>query len=95
MVRKAARPEPTARKPLQPLRQHCPHCGRRLGADSDNHRTVTARDGRGRLTLQIRRCRPPAGSAYLRPYRPEAEGRYALPQQEFGRAVSARGGALR
>jgi hypothetical protein len=45
--------------------------------------------------LQIRRCRPRAGSASLRPYRPEAEGRYALPPHAFGLAGSARGGARR
>jgi hypothetical protein len=32
---------------------------------------------------------------HLRPYRPEAEGRYALPQHEFGLDVIAMVGALR
>jgi hypothetical protein len=95
MVRKAARPEPTACKQLQPLRKNCPHCGRRMWADYDNHRTVTTLDGLVRLTLKIRRCRHRDCPAHLRPYRPEAEGRYALPQQEFGLDVIALVGALR
>ena len=95
MARQAARPEPAACKQLQPLRQNCPHCGRRLWADYANHRTVTTRDGLLRLTAQIRRCPKRDCSAYLRPYRPEAEGRYALPQHEFGLDVIAHIGSLR
>lgn len=95
MVRKAARPEPTARKQLQPLRKNCPHCGKRMWADYDNHRTVTTLDGLVGLTLKIRRCRHRACAAYRRPYRPEAEGHYALPQHEFGLDVIALVGALR
>jgi Transposase, Mutator family len=95
MVRRAARPEPTAHKQLQPLRRNCPHCGRRLWADYDNHRTVTTLGGLVRLTLKIRRCRHRDCSGYRRPYRPEAEGRYALPRHEFGLDVIALVGALR
>jgi hypothetical protein len=95
MARKAARPEPTAHKQLQPLRKNCPHCGRRMWADYDNHRTVNTLDGLLRLTLKIRRCRHRDCPAYRRPYRPEAEGRYALPQQEFGLDVIALVGGLR
>jgi hypothetical protein len=95
MVRKAARPEPTAGKQLQPLRKNCPHCNKRMWADYDNHRTVTTLDGLVRLTLKIRRCRNHDCPAYHRPYRPEAEGLYALPQHEFGLDVIALIGALR
>jgi hypothetical protein len=95
MVRKAARPEATSTQKFQPLRLNCPHCGRRMWADYNNHRTITTLDGLVRLTLKIRRCRHRGCSAYLRPYRPEAEGRYALPQHEFGLDVIARVGALR
>lgn len=95
MVRKVARPEATSTKKLEPLRKNCPHCGQRMWADYDNHRTVTTLDGLVRLTLKIRRCRNRDCSACLRPYRPEAEGRYALPQHEFGLEVIALVGALR
>jgi hypothetical protein len=43
----------------------------------------------------MRRCRNRDCSGYRRPYRPEAEGRSALPQHEFGLAVIALGGARR
>jgi hypothetical protein len=66
-----------------------------MWADYDNHRTVTTLDGLVRLTLKIRRCRNRDCSAYRQPYRPEAEGRYALPQHEFGLDVIALVGALR
>jgi hypothetical protein len=75
MVRKAARPEPTATKQLQPLRKNCPHCGQRLGADYDNYRTVITLEGFLGLTLKIRRWRNLRCTHYHRPYRPEAEGR--------------------
>jgi len=48
-----------------------------------------------RLHLSIRRCRNPACPRYHRPYRPEAEGAYALPHGEFGLDVIALVGALR
>src|SRR5262249_48225568 len=82
-------------KQLQPLRKNCPPCEERMWADYDNVRTVTTLEGLVRLTLKIRRCRNPECSHHLRPYRPEAEGRYALPQHEFGLDVSALVGALR
>jgi hypothetical protein len=95
MARKAARPEPTSSKPLRTRRTNCPHYGKRMWADYDNYRTVTTLEGLVRLTLKIRRCRHPPCQSYLRPYRPEAEGRYALPQHEFGLDVIALAGALR
>ena len=45
--------------------------------------------------LKIRRCHDEQCSRYLKPYRPEAEGRYALPQHEFGLDVIALTGTLR
>ncbi len=95
MARKAARPEPTTAKQLHTLRTNCPHCGQRLWADYDNYRTVTTLEGLLRLTLKVRRCRNPQCHSHLRPYRPEAEGRYALPQHECGLDVIALVGALR
>jgi hypothetical protein len=47
------------------------------------------------LTLQIRRCLNRACPQFRRPYRPEAEGRLALPQHEFGLDVMAWVGTLR
>jgi hypothetical protein len=95
MVRKAARPEPTVTKQLHTLRTNCPHCHKRMWADYDNYRTVVTLDGLLGLTLKVRRCHNPGCSAFKRPFRPEAEGRYALPQHEMGLDVIAHVGALR
>jgi hypothetical protein len=48
-----------------------------------------------RLHLAIRRCPHADCPRYHRPYRPEAEGRLALPHHEFGLDVIALIGALR
>ena len=47
------------------------------------------------VTLQVRRCVNPACAFYHRPYRPELEGRLALPHHEFGLDVIAWIGACR
>jgi hypothetical protein len=63
--------------------------------DYHNARTVTTLDGVTRLSLHIRRCHTAACPRYRRPYRPEAEGRLALPHHEFGLDVIAAVGTLR
>jgi hypothetical protein len=95
MARKAARPRPRVTEHLTPLAQDCPACGRRLWADYRNYRAVAALDGPVGLTLDVRRCHHPGCPRHLKPYRPEAEGRYALPQHELGLDVIALVGALR
>jgi hypothetical protein len=60
-----------------------------------NHRTITTLDDVVHLTLQIRRCLNRACPQFRRPYRPEAEGRLALPKHEFGLDVIAWVGTLR
>lgn len=52
-------------------------------------------DGVQHLRLRVRRCQNPTCPRYHRPYRPQEEGRLALPAQEFGLDVIARVGALR
>jgi hypothetical protein len=66
-----------------------------MWADYVNRRTVATLDGLTRLNLTIRRCHNAACPAHRRPYRPEAEGRFALPHHEFGLDVIALVGALR
>ena len=95
MARTAARPEATAHRELRPAREDCPHCGRRTWADYANHRTVTTLGGLLRLDLTIRRCHNRDCPLRLRPYRPEEEGRVALPRHEFGLDVIALVGSLR
>jgi hypothetical protein len=60
-----------------------------------NHRTVHTLDGLVGLTLPVRRCQNPSCERYHQPYRPEAEGSYALPHGEFGLDVIALVGRLR
>lgn len=95
MARKGAREAASVEHTLQPLRLNCPLCGRRMWADYDNHRTVVSLSGSVRLILKIRRCRNPECQGFRKPYRPETEGRFALPQHEFGLDVIALVGALR
>ncbi len=58
-------------------------------------RTVTTLRGMCCLTLCVRRCRNQHCSRYHCPYRPEEEGRWALPHGEFGLDVIALVGSLR
>jgi hypothetical protein len=95
MARKAPRPEPGIVRDLKPLRTDCPHCGQLTWADYSNRRTVATLEGLTRLNLTVRRCHNPACAAHLRPIRPEAEGKIALPHHEFGLDVLALAGALR
>ena len=60
-----------------------------------NYRTITTLEDVVHLTLHIRRCLNRACPQFCRPYRPEAEGRLALPKHEFGLDVIACVGTLR
>lgn len=95
MARRTSRPEPSTHLILETCHDHCWVCGRPLWVAYHNRRTVQTLDGLIRLTLPIRRCRTPACERYRRPYRPEAEGSYALPHGEFGLDVIALVGLLR
>src|SRR5438874_2885384 len=95
MARTAPRPDPAITTELSPRRTNCPHCGTRMRADYTNRRTVATLAGLTRLHLLIRRCHNARCKAHRRPYRPEAEGRFALPHHEFGLDVIALVGRLR
>jgi Transposase, Mutator family len=95
MAKTACRPQPRLVKDLTPLRQNCPACGRRMWLDYRNHRTLVTLSGCTRLNLAIRRCHHQGCRWHLRPYRPEGEGRFALPHHEIGLDVIALVGALR
>jgi hypothetical protein len=60
-----------------------------------NYRTITTLSDVLRLTLKIRRCITPVCPQFQQPYRPEAEGRLALPKHEFGLDVIVLVGTLR
>ena len=95
MARTTSRPTPTAICTLQPLGRHCPVYGETMWAAYHNYRTSTTLDNVVHLTLQIRRCLNRSCPQFRRPYRPEAEGRLALPRHEFGLDVIACVGTLR
>jgi hypothetical protein len=93
-VKTAKTAEPTSTHDLTPARAACPHCGRPMIADYANRRTVHTLAGVTRLNLTIRRCHNPACAARKKPYRPEAEGAFALPRHAFGLDVIALIGRL-
>ncbi len=84
MARTTPRPPPTHTQTLQAIVRHCPCCGEPMWAAYHNYRTITTLEGIVRLTLQIRRCLNLTCPHVRKPYRPEAEGRLALPKHEFG-----------
>src|SRR5438270_6131829 len=89
------RPQPDHGLTLTPVTTHCPECRQRLHADYNNFRTITTLEGTLRLTLTIRRCHHLECPRFLRPYRPEAEPHFALPDHEFGLDVMTAVGRLR
>src|SRR5262245_6802445 len=95
MAKTACRPQPGTFKDLSPQRINCPACGQRMWLDYTNHRTLVTLAGCTRLNLAIRRCHNRRCDRHLRPYRPEAEGRLALPKHELGLDVIALVGSLR
>lgn len=95
MARRTRRPDATRQHLLEPRLTRCPACDGPLWVAYLTARTVTTLDAVCRLTLRVRRCVGRACPLYHRPYRPEDEGRWALPHGEFGLDVIARVGALR
>jgi hypothetical protein len=95
MVKKAKAAAPAATHELRPERTQCVHCGKLMWADYASRRTLATLQGVVRLVLTVRRCRHQGCPAYHKPYRPEAEGRLALPHHEFGLDVIALVGRLR
>lgn len=95
MARKKCRAAATAEHTLTCLRTRCSLCDQPMRVAYRTQRTVTTLEGNCRLTLRIRRCGNPQCTWYHRAYRPEEEGRWALPHGEFGLDVIALVGTLR
>ncbi len=66
-----------------------------MWSDYDNDRTIRTLSGVVQLTLKVRRCANQQCESYHQVYRPEAEGKWALPGHEFGLDVIAYAGSLR
>src|SRR5918998_1269351 len=95
MSRRSARPQADRTLELPAHARACLSCGRPLWAANKAQRTVTTLEGLVRLRLQVRSCRNPQCPRRGACLRPEAEGRFALPQHEFGLDVIALVGRLR
>jgi hypothetical protein len=89
MARRSPRPEATQEKTLTPLKECCEQCGQPLWVACHSHRTVTTLSGVCKLTLVVRQCVQPNCPRFHQRYRPEEEGRWALPHGEFGLEVIA------
>lgn len=89
MPRHTPRPEPDRQITLTTLTDVCPACGRHMHADHKSRRVVATLTGVLGLTCQIRRCHGHRCDRFLEPYRPEPEGRLALPGHRFGLDVIA------
>jgi hypothetical protein len=83
------RPRATHEKKLTPLRENCETCKEPLQVGYNGHRMVTQLEGTFRLTIVVRRCVKPECPQYHVAYRPEEEGRWALPHGEFGLEILA------
>ena len=95
MPRRSARPRPERVLDLPAHTRACPACSGPLWSAATARRTVVTLAGLVRLRLQIRSCRDPACPRHKVCLRPEQEGRFALPQHEFGLDVVALIGRLR
>ena len=95
MARTKPRPEATIERTLRVVNTHCPHCGEMTWSAYVSHRAVSTLKGVTALRLHVRCCQNSDCALYHRPYRPEEEGRVALPQHEFGLDVVALVGELR
>jgi hypothetical protein len=95
MPRWSVRPLPDRTLELTTHARACPTCGQPLRATNKPRRTVTTLDGLVLLRLQVRSCRNLGCPRHRACIRPEQEGRFALPQHEFGLDVIALIGALR
>ena len=95
MARTTTRPEASREMTLHTHRTRCPSCGQTMWSAYVSYRTVSTLQGVHRIRLHVRRCHNRSCPRHEKPYRPEAEGRIALPQHEFGLDVMALVGALR
>src|SRR3954462_4643496 len=95
MPRRNTRPRPDRTVDLPAHTRLCPSCAGPLWSAATARRSVVTLDGSVLLRLQIRSCRNPECPRHGACLRPEQEGRFALPQHEFGLDVVTLVGRLR
>jgi hypothetical protein len=95
MPRLTGRPKPDREIEPTAATRACPMCGGPLWAAYKSQRVVITLEGPIRLAIRVRRCRDADCPRYRASLRSEQEGRFALPQHEFGLDVIATVGTLR
>src|SRR3954451_16514196 len=95
MPRRSARPPADRTLELPTHARACPACSGPLWSAATARRSVVTLEGLVQLRLQVRSCRNPDCARHRACLRPEQEGRFALPQHEFGLDVIATVGRLR
>src|SRR5258706_1050355 len=95
MGKRINRPAPLRTETLECCQTTCPQCGGPTYQQYTKRRTVVTLEGSVRLRLKVRLCQTPECPRYHKAYRPEAEGRFVLPQHEFGLDLIAQIGAWR
>ena len=95
MKGKTPRERPAQWRRLEPLRDECAVCGRKLWQPYARRRMVATLDGMVGLDVRIRECQNANCVLHHVPYHPEAEGGIALPYYSYGLDVLAWIGALR
>ncbi len=84
MVRRTGQPQATSEQVLDCAQQKCSSCGLLMWNKYDNYRRIRTLKEVVQLRLKVRQCATPECERFGLPYRPEAEGKWALPQHEFG-----------
>jgi len=95
MARSRPQPKADREEVLECVQQDCPYCNKLMWNKYDNYRTVRTLTGVVRLRLKLRRCYNSGCEGFQRTYRPETEGKWALPQHEFGLDIIALCGTWR
>jgi Transposase, Mutator family len=94
-MKRINRPAAVRTETLECLQATCPQCGGSTYQQYTKRRTIVTLEGVIGLRLKVRVCQTPCCPRYHKAYRPEAEGRYVLPQHEFGLDIIAQIGAWR
>jgi transposase-like protein/ribosomal protein S27AE len=95
MSRRGSRPEAKQEQRLEVQQTKCVECGQEMWVAYHKKRKIMTLAGLCHLTLVIRSCRNPECRRYKCAFRPEEEGRFALPHGECGLDVIALVGTLR
>jgi hypothetical protein len=95
MARKSCRAQASTEHMLTCVRTHCGCCDHPIPVAYRTQRTITTLQGNCRLILRVRWYRNAACEWYQRSFRPEEEGKWALPHGEFDLDVIALVGTLR